>query len=324
MGIGAAATAHDASAQTVRDHRTGRSAGAAPRAPSPTPAAPPPPVNAPPPTLPGEFAFQNGVSKQYLSAAGSSLAMAPTRGANEKFRIVMERGTSFARIQAPSGAFVTSASGTPRPRASLTYGGTLFDFRFESKRFGPIGGGYYTSTYALALKDAPTWWLQQDADTAGIKPTLSAWNMGNNARALFSITKCGDLGPSAEYALRVVGASASSSPQRLLRQADGKYAIAPLGSRTYWSARGGGGNAPGKGSDGYPIETVDSIGPDAKFTVLDQGDCTYAIQTAKGWYFGMKSGVWDLGASFSTRISDPNAAPSIGYTAYWELVPTSL
>ena len=53
-----------------------------------------------------------------------------------------------------------------------------------------------------------------------------------------------------------------------------------------------------------------------------QTDCTYAIQTAKGWYLGMK-GPW-VYRWFTARISDPNAAPSIGFTAYWQLVARDL
>jgi hypothetical protein len=48
---------------------------------------------------------------------------------------------------------------------------------------------------------------------------------------------------------------------------------------------------------------------------VDQGDCTYSIQTVNGWYLGI--GPQD---AKSTRISDPNAAPSIGYNAKFELV----
>jgi hypothetical protein len=123
--------------------------------------------------------------------------------------------------------------------------------------------------------------------------------------------------------LRPVGATTGSEAQRLVKQSDGSFGIRLVGSNKYWSARGGGGNAPGAGSDGYPIDYKDTVGSYEKFKIIDQGNCTYLIQTAKGWYFGMKSGSWNW-SSFSTRISDPPGAPSIGYTAYWELMPADL
>lgn len=313
-----ASTTHDADAQVVRDHRSGGSGdGKEWTPPSTTPSAPPPAVNGPPPTAPGEFAFQNVVSKHYLSAAGS-LRMSPTRGATEKFRIVRERGTSFERIQSASNQFVMANADVRKPPAALSStAGEATLFSLSSR-----GAGSYAGAFEIVLKAAPTWTLQQDGDVTGLKPTVSAWNVTSNARALFWITKCGDIGTGQEYALRPVGATTGSARQRFVRQSDGTYAL-EIGSRKYWSATGGGGNAPGKGSDGYPIEYKDSIGAYEKFKVIDQGNCTYAIQTAKGWYFGMKAGSWNW-STISTRISDPNAAPSIGYVAYWELMPIGL
>ena len=46
---------------------------------------------------------------------------------------------------------------------------------------------------------------------------------------------------------------------------------------------------------------------------------TYAIQTISGFYIGVGPG-----GAISTRISDPNAAPQIGYNAKFELIPVGL
>jgi hypothetical protein len=314
VAIVVTAATHEVSAQTVRDHRSGGGGTFTPSA-SPTP---PPAVNAPPPTMPGEFAFQNVVSKQYLSAAGN-LRIAAARGPSEKFRIVQERGTAFERIQSAANTYVYATADVAKPPVSLvasTNDGTLFSL-------SRTGAGSYQGAYQIALKASPTWSLQQDGDTTGLKPTVSAWNFPSNARALFWVTKCGDIGTPREYMFRPLGATTGSGTFRFIRQGDGIYAISFTNERKYWSAVGGGGNAPGKGSDGYPIEYKDSIGANEKFKIIDQGNCTYAIQTAKGWYFGMKSGGWNW-ESFSTRISDPNAAPTIGYVALWELMPASL
>jgi hypothetical protein len=55
-----------------------------------------------------------------------------------------------------------------------------------------------------------------------------------------------------------------------------------------------------------------------RFMVVDQADCTYAIETSDGWFIG-----WKDGAGVSTRISDPKAAASIGYQAFYELSSVS-
>jgi hypothetical protein len=53
---------------------------------------------------------------------------------------------------------------------------------------------------------------------------------------------------------------------------------------------------------------------------VDRGDCTYTLQTVNNWYLGVDPRKGEI----STRISDPDAAPSIGYTARFELVMRGL
>lgn len=289
---------------------------------------PPPAINAPPPTLAGEFAFRSSDGNYLSVASGIGVVATPNARATEKFRLVRERGTANFRIQAPAGTYLTIANDTsstpdngfPVRAAYLGGTGTLFDLKFEQDHEGPRFGGYYTYQYVAILKDAPNFRLARNWNTTGPKPTVAAHNVGT-VKSPWSITKCGDLGNMQAYALRPVGTKGASGAITLARQSDGSYAV-QVGAK-YWTAVKGGGNAPGKGSDGWPIDTADKVGAFERFKFLDQGNCTYAIQTAKGWHLGMKAGQWDWDL-LSTRISDPNAAPSIGYVAYFELVPTQL
>jgi hypothetical protein len=278
-------------------------------------------------TLPGQFAFRNNLSNRYVSASAGTLGMAATAGASERFRLAPERGTTNFRFLAPSGAFVTIAAtavqAIPQIRpASLAATGTVFDLKVTREATGPVGGQKYTYWASATVADAPAWSFQHGQTTDGWHPAPSAWNLNSNANAKWTITKCGDVGTGIHYALRPVGSKTASYPMTIVRQADGTHAVQRDGGQ-YWSAVGGGGNAPGKGSDGLPIAFVDTVGTNEKLKLLDQGNCTYAIQTAKGWHFGMKAGEYDW-ATLSTRISEPSQAPTIGYVAYFELIPTAL
>jgi len=53
---------------------------------------------------------------------------------------------------------------------------------------------------------------------------------------------------------------------------------------------------------------------------VDQGDGTYTIQTVSGFYLAVNTKVLQATGGISTRISFPDAAPQIGYTAKFELI----
>jgi hypothetical protein len=278
-------------------------------------APPPPPVNGRPPNPPGEFAFQNCLNKAFLSTRGGTLGMSATRGESEKFRIVPERGTTFERIQSLAGAYLQAkpakgGQSTPASLSTTTNEYTLFDILFT-------GPSSYGRPAEIRSKNAPTYSLAAEGQQ------VSASNLAGVATKWFWVMKCGDLGPMLRANLRPVGTTTPSPPVTLTRQGDGSYAIYWDVDKVYWSATRGGGNSGVGGSDGNPFDYKTSVGENEKFKFIDQGNCTYAIQTAKGWHVGIKNGGWKW-EGLSTRISDPNAAPSIGYTAYWEVLPTSI
>jgi len=96
---------------------------------------------------------------------------------------------------------------------------------------------------------------------------------------------------------------------QVVRQNDGSYAIRTFKGNDL-TAVGGGGLASGT-PDADVIQTNRTQVQDwEKFRFIDQGDCTYAIQTLSGWFLGFPPSHIVDGhiASFTTRISDINHA----------------
>jgi hypothetical protein len=161
-----------------------------------------------------------------------------------------------------------------------------------------------------------------------------------NTWEYFWVLKCGDLGSGYTYSFRPAGTGSPGQTKeswlhtryfgegrmstyfaviptgyKLIRQDDGSYAFALVTTRntvTYLTAVGGGGLASGDNlhTDATQVKAWE------KFRVVDRGDCTYTVQTVNNWYLGVDPTKGEV----STRISDPDAAPSIGYTARFELV----
>ncbi|BCA53211.1 hypothetical protein W02_03510 [Nitrospira sp. KM1] len=139
----------------------------------------------------------------------------------------------------------------------------------------------------------------------------------------FRITKCGDPGSGYEYAVMAadgeflastnyenkLGFGLAARPSeaemkyKLVRQNDGTYALQTASGR-YLTALGGGGQVEKYNSKYYtpdcgifspciggsaPIFHTDATQIQAweKFRIVDQGNCTYAIQTSSGFYAGI-------------------------------------
>jgi hypothetical protein len=148
----------------------------------------------------------------------------------------------------------------------------------------------------------------------------------------FRLWKCGDLGSNFRYSIwvpyngtvlqamggggRTVDAlHAYEAPQSnwgkftLIRQSDGSYAIQTINGN-YLTAVGGGDLASGTPSADNLQTNRTQVQAWEKFRIIDQGDCTYVIQTLSGWYLGFPPSQIIPGprAQFTTRISDINAA----------------
>jgi hypothetical protein len=103
---------------------------------------------------------------------------------------------------------------------------------------------------------------------------------------------------------------------KLIRQGHGSYALQTSNRINSVTAVGGGGLA---SRDNLQTNRT-QVQAWEQFKIVDQGNCTYTIQTVSGFYLAVGGG----GTKISTRISDPNAAPSIGYNAKFELIMLGL
>ena len=99
----------------------------------------------------------------------------------------------------------------------------------------------------------------------------------------------------------------------------GRMSLQTCNGVNYVTAVGGGGIARGDNlhTDATQIRDWE------KFKIVDQGDATYTIQTVSGFYLAVKPYFGDglpPDDLISTRISFPNEAPQIGYTAKFNLM----
>jgi hypothetical protein len=120
----------------------------------------------------------------------------------------------------------------------------------------------------------------------------------------------------ARQAMTAYSGLQAGSRFRLIRQGDGSYALQTSNGVNYLTAVGGGGIASGDNlhTDARQVQAWE------KFKIVEQPNCSYTVQTVSGFYLAVGPG----SSSISTRISDPNAAPSIGYNAKFELVMVGL
>jgi hypothetical protein len=178
----------------------------------------------------------------------------------------------------------------------------------STKYLTALGGGYHADPPAVHTDAA----------------TVNNWEK-------FHLWKCGDLGSNWQYAIwvpyngtllqamggggRVLDAlHAYEAPQSnwgkftLIRQSDGSYAIQTANGNFITAIRGGG---LAHGEPTWDNLVTDRTQAQAweKFKFIDQGDCSYVIQTLSGFYLGMtNSPTSSPRAQFSTDISDINSA----------------
>ena len=116
----------------------------------------------------------------------------------------------------------------------------------------------------------------------------------------------------ASQAMTAYSGLQSGSKFKLMRQSDGTYALQTSNGVNYVTAVGGGGVASGGNlhTDARQVQAWE------KFKLVEQPNCSYTIQTVSGFYLAVGPG----SSTISTRISDPNAAPTIGYNAKFELI----
>jgi len=299
--------------------------------------------------LPGEFAIRTMVKDTYLTARDGGrhsidavITAATTPGPNEKFRLSKIASTNYTTIQTLQAYYVSAVGGgglggnveanrvlqTERTATSFaddalfrligpSQNGTTAIVTFNDHFLTALGGGGKTSNA-----------FHTDATEA------SSWER-------FRFLKSGDLGSGFRYAIMPAGkrglflkASVFSGEDRrrfytysdlnddgkftLIQLEDGSYALQTSNPANFVTAVGGGGIARG---DNLHADAT-RIGDWEKFKIEDQGNATYTIQTASGFYLAVNPSFDGLPPfdNISTRISFPNEAPQIGYIAKFRLI----
>jgi hypothetical protein len=105
---------------------------------------------------------------------------------------------------------------------------------------------------------------------------------------------------------------------RLRRQPDGSYALGTSNRFTVVSADNGGGLAHSSSQRDNLFTTQTHIQDWEKFRIVETSPGLYTIPTVSGFFVAVKNDFTNI----STRISFPDEAPSIGYTAHFEFIQT--
>ena len=134
---------------------------------------------------------------------------------------------------------------------------------------------------------------------------LFAYGGGGRVATRAGVFVSGALGVLSDYNLRPSPFDNNWQKFRLMRQNDGSYALLTPNGVNYVTAIQGGGLS--SGTQAYDDLVTDRTQVQAweKFKFVDQGDCSYAIQTVSGNYLGQSTAApgTALGV-FSTNVSD--------------------
>jgi hypothetical protein len=184
------------------------------------------------------------------------------------------------------------------------------------------GGGQSTSAFHTDAVKASTWeqfYITKVGDLGqeyyyAIRPVFDVYE-GDSAvyGRYLSATSGGGL--VVGNAIQVVYGISATTKFKLVLLGNGTYAIQTSNGVNYVTADQGGGLAHGSSTDGN-LQTNRSIAQSwEEFVFTDLFDGTFSIKTSSGFLLG-----YDLAGNISTRIGSVEAAPTIGYTARFELV----
>ncbi len=300
-------------------------------------------------TLPGDFTIRTYLKNTPWSARDGGhhsinavITVPSVIGPYQRFKLASVQ-PDFTTIQTAGGYYVSAAGGlgglpnTTQPVQTelQTPQNDLALFRIE----GPSAqglfsiktfGGYFLTALGGGGKSTDA--FHSDATRA-------------NTWEYFWVLKCGDLGSGYTYAIRPAGTGSAGtvvnfltanggggrtsqamtafsglfdgSKFKLIRQLDGSYALQTSNRVNYVTAVGGGGLASGENLQTNRTQ----VQAWEQFKIVEHPpNCGYTIQTVSGFYLAVGGG----GTKISTRISDPKAAPSIGYNAIFELIMIGL
>jgi hypothetical protein len=148
----------------------------------------------------------------------------------------------------------------------------------------------------------------QDKHFYAIRPT----NAANPARFLTALGG----GNRLVHAMAVTPVMENGSLFLLIGQTDGTFALRTANLVNYVTADDGGGLAHGTPQLDNLITTKTVPLAWERFRIQETSTGVYTIQTVSGFYIAVKNDFTNI----STRISFPDQAPEIGYTATFELL----
>lgn len=296
--------------------------------------------------LPGEFVVQT-FGGHFLTAVdgGGQISNAVHTDARqvgtwEKFRLLSGAGPRQLAIQASRGNYVTAVNGGGLTLDALHTDATQIaaweQFRLIPDQYGwrhavqTVNGHYLTAVgaggktmdaiHADALKigNWEEFYIWKCGDLgSGYQYTLSAvsepygfvfaYGGGGRVNTRDDVFIFGALGVLSDYKKHPIPFDNNWQRFRLLRQGDGSYALQTSNGVNYVTAVKGGGQASGGITWDSLVTDRTQVQAWEKFRFVEQGNCTYAIQTSSGHYLGKKTATTGIG-KFATNISDINQA----------------
>jgi hypothetical protein len=251
----------------------------------------------------GQYVVQT-VSGNYLTAVlggGLSAVLDPagqptdvihadaTRiGSWEKFRLGLDQQGWRNTIQTVDGHYLTAVGGGGKTTDAIHTDAVKADNweYFWVWKCGDLGSGYqYTIHAPMAY-------------------SVFAYGGGGRVATRVGVFVSGAIGTLADYARRPVPFDNDWQKFKLIQQSDGSYALQTSNGINYVTAIRGGGLR--SGTITYDNLVTDRTQAQAweRFRFVNQGDCTYAIQTVSGYYLGKRSAAPGTLGAFSTDVSE--------------------
>jgi hypothetical protein len=264
-------------------------------------------------------------------------------GPSEKFRLLGGGGYGPLRgtyvIKTATGNYLTAVGGggriTDTIHSDATAIGSWERFRLPPDEQGwrstiqsvdrhyltAVGGGGKTTdaihTDAVKVGFWEYFWVWKCGDLgSGYQYTLHApsgavfaYGGGGRVATRSGVFVSGAIGLLADYSKRPVPFYNDWQKFRLIQQGDGSYALQTSNGINYVTAIRGGGLSAGTQTYDNLVTDRTQVQAWERFRFVDQGNCTYAIQTDSGNYLGKTTAATGsaLGV-FSTNVNDIKAA----------------
>jgi hypothetical protein len=278
---------------------------------------------------PGEFAIrtQKGYYLTAINGGGrptdpTVITAATSAGPWEKFKLAIATPPSphDKTLQTATGNFVTAVNGGGMTANALHTDATQAK-DWERFRLIDLGVGTPSSHTYYGIQTIKGNYLTATGAGGKYQDALHTDATQVKGWEQFRIVKCGDLGSGQEYGVMAANGSFFSARSgggqtteaillgyptgfetkfKFINQGDGTYALQTANGRNYVTAVGGGGqvqkyNTPDCGMFSACIGGFSTVfHTDAtqvraweKFRLIDQGNCTYAIQTSSGFFVGI-------------------------------------